>query len=1106
MSTTSSTQPIDDDSEQETPADEVIASFFEALERGEAPDPRQYVARNPQLANELCSFFATYSKLDRIVTPDLLDLPPTLLTPAPHVDPTESVTHGLCARSGQTKVRDLGDYELLEEVARGGMGVIFKARQKSLNRVVAIKMILAGTFASDEEVQRFLQEAESAAQLNHPHIVPIYETGLHEGHRYFSMGFVEGTTLAQQLENGPLTPRLAATIVRQVAEAVHYAHSKGVIHRDLKPSNILIDTAGAPHVSDFGLAKRLECGSDLTGTGQILGTPSYMPPEQAAANLTAMGAWSDVYSLGAVLFCAITGRPPFQASSPLDTLLQVQQQEPVSPRSLNEKIPRDLETIALKCLEKSPARRYTTALELAGELQRFLDGRPILARPVSRIDRTVRWCRRNPVVASLISTVILILSTATIVSSRFAYSERLQSIAATKSQTEERRQRLEALRQAKLARRHLLISQMNLAQAAWENGRIRQTVRLLDLSRPEMQTDDPATDLRGFEWYYWDRWCHSDLMTFEGHTGDVEGLTYSLDGKRIASASADQTVRIWDAVTGRTQSVFREHREPVYCTAFHPQGEMMASAGERSVMIWQAVDGQVLHTLKGHSDRITSIDFSPDGRWLISGSWDDTVKLWDLRSGFEVKTFSGHTSEVWSVAFSPDGHRIASASADHTVNLWDVETGQVVHSMTGHSDRVMSLAFSPDGQRLVSGGRDFSLIVWDAVHGIPLRTLKGHVDRVTNVAFSPDGRRIASSSRDQMIRTWDTESGAELLILRGHADRVTGVAFSPDGQTLASSSWDHTIKLWDSHVAQESIVLSGHTDEVHAVAYRFDGQWLASASFDGTVRVWDLATNRERFVVRGHRAPVTSVAWNADGTRLASASEDRTIKLWDGSTGTELKSLAGHSAGVTAVTFFKNGHRLVSADADGCLKIWDTNDGSELWHVDHRGVAIVGLDCSQESELLVSAAADGTVRLWDASTGRERMTLSSPAGDAFCVAFSPDGKQLASAYSDKTVRIWDVASGTELHALKGHTDVVRGVVFNRDATRIATAGDDRMVKVWDTATGLETLTLNGHTDEVFCVAFSPDGKQLASGSWDKTIRIWDAHPFPRPVAETRMKD
>ena len=306
-------------------------------------------------------------------------------------------------------MRRFGDYELLEEIARGGMGVVFKARQASLNRIVAVKMILAGQLAGEAEVQRFRAEAESAAQLQHPNIVAIHEVGVLEGQHYFSMDFVEGQNLTEYVRNRPLSSRQAAKYLKTIAEAIHYAHQHGILHRDLKPSNILMDQSDQPRVSDFGLARQIKGDSDLTLSGQVLGSPNFMPPEQAAGKRSQVGPHSDVYSLGAILYYLLTARAPFAAETMTETLQQVVHNDPPSPRLLNPGMSRDLETICLKCLEKEPGKRYATAQELADELGRFLADEPIRARPVGPAGKTWRWCRRKPALASALLLVLVLL-------------------------------------------------------------------------------------------------------------------------------------------------------------------------------------------------------------------------------------------------------------------------------------------------------------------------------------------------------------------------------------------------------------------------------------------------------------------------------------------------------------------------------------------------------------------------------------------------------------------------------------------------------------------------------------------------------------------------
>ncbi len=425
-------QPLSPDLQQQL--DQVIANCLAAIRTGVPPDRTALVALHPDLADHLRTFFAAQDAQPPGEGPYAPTLPSSNDMPRPAdaatiaggpvansdvtIPLSKSPTAGDGGRTAPGAPADrFGDYLLLEQIARGGMGVVFKARQVSLNRVVALKMILAGQFASEADVLRFHAEAEAAANLDHPGIVPIHEVGEHAGQHYFCMGFVEGRSLARRVADGPLPPREAAELARKVAEAIAYAHEHGVIHRDLKPGNILLDLHGQPRVTDFGLAKRVASGgrespdvpdSELTATGQVLGTPSYMPPEQAAGKAD-VGPLADVYSLGAVLYTLLVGRPPFQAATVMETLRQVLEREPVAPRQLNHGIDRDLETICLKCLQKEPSRRYGSAADLADDLRRYLDGEPIKARPVGRIERGWRWCRRNKALAAAATFGLLML-------------------------------------------------------------------------------------------------------------------------------------------------------------------------------------------------------------------------------------------------------------------------------------------------------------------------------------------------------------------------------------------------------------------------------------------------------------------------------------------------------------------------------------------------------------------------------------------------------------------------------------------------------------------------------------------------------------------------
>jgi tRNA A-37 threonylcarbamoyl transferase component Bud32 len=655
------------ESTREDRVNAILAEYLGAVQAGRPPDRQELLARHPDLAAALQAFFADQDRFQAAAAPLQAVVPPPAgeaPTMPPEAPTPAEPTPGLG--------RYFGDYELLQEIARGGMGVVYKARQVSLNRVAALKMILAGQLASAADVQRFRTEAEAAANLDHPHIVPIYEVGEHQGQHYFSMKYIDGGSLADQVLKLVRDPKAAASLLATVARAVHHAHQRGILHRDLKPGNILLDAQGQPHVTDFGLAKRVEADTGQTRTGAILGTPSYMAPEQARAE-KGLSTAADVYSLGAVLYELLTGRPPFRAGTPLDTVLQVLEQEPARPRSVNAALHPDLETICLKCLDKDPRRRYESAAALADDLERWLHSEPILARPSTAAERVLKWARRKPAAATLlaVSALAVVVLLAVIV----GFTIRLQTAL---TDTQEQRDRAQSLqqqaeagqqraieqekqtRQQEVRARHFFYgADLNLAQQSLETGNGLRLLTALKRQIPKPGEDD----LRGFEWWYLWRQSHTEKVTLTGHTKPVEQLAYSADGKRLATAAGPE-IKVWDVASGRELRTISLSPDKCSALALSPDGSFVAvgirpqdaepkKAGTQ-VRIWDVANGSQLGALQLGPGTIQALAFSPYGQNLTFVSHDDsyTERIRSFYNPLELAKFMTESAvmglQVWS--------------------------------------------------------------------------------------------------------------------------------------------------------------------------------------------------------------------------------------------------------------------------------------------------------------------------------------------------------------------------------------------------------------------------------------------------------------------------
>jgi eukaryotic-like serine/threonine-protein kinase len=1006
-------------------------------------------------------------------------------------------------------------YEIFGELGRGGMGVVYKARQIKLNRLVALKMILAGAQADSQQLERFLAEASAVARLQHPHIVQIHEISDYNGCPFFSLEYVDGGTLAEKLNGAPQPPRLAAQLIRLLASAMHSAHQKGIIHRDLKPGNILLATPteqtsgadsfhseiqaayrlyGIPKITDFGLAKHLDIQSQ-TRTGAILGTPSYMAPEQAEGRAHAIGPATDVYGLGAILYEMLTGRPPFEGDSSLTTIRQLLAEDPVRPSQMHLKVPRDLETICLKCLEKDPGRRYPSAEDLAEDLHRFLSNQPIEARPAGWWGRSIKWMRRHPTKTTVAAVVSLALFT--LLTMGLLYHLQIESaFEKTSRYAEESRQNLIRLHVAQGN------STMNAGDGftalLWFTEALRLDPGPAEHEEPHRQRIAALTQGLPRPEQLW------------VHDGAVNDIRFSPDGSRVLTAGNDGKVHLWDSETG--EAVFPPWTVggTVTHAVFSADGRRIAAAGRNgTARVWDTASGQPLTPPLSHNGPIRWIDFSPDGRQVVTAA-GKAARVWDVATGKPLPGALHHDDQVNVALFSPDGRWLATAGDDGLVHIWDAANRQPTTLVLPHDRAVLCLAFSPDSKWIASGSADRTVQVWNVADGASVGQPLRHHGGVLHVAFSPFGHRLVSCSEEGTTLIWRIGDDEPMVEPLRHKSIVHWAVFSPDGCRVATASDDNTARLWSATKGAPLTPPLRANGGVNRVAFSPDGRRLATASDDGTARVWDVACRHQEHVVdeadafrrrvdRDLRVGVLSIPRGADAARLAGRTspdrrlvlkiaKDDTVGICDAHSGEPVAPPLTHRGEILYAAFSPDGQRVVTTSADQTARVWDTASGVAVSQPLRHASGIEFAAFSPDGRLLVTASDDNTARIWDIASAAMLVPPLRHNGTVKQASFSPDGRRVATGSLDQTARAWDAATGQALTPPLQHPWSVRRVRFSPDGQHLLTSGSNGIVWSWDLP------CTSCATDDLVRLA------QLLSGS-----RI-DEHRGIMPLEPGELKD
>lgn len=965
-----------------------------------------------------------------------------------------------------------GDFELLKVIGKGGMGMVYTARQASIDREIAVKMIRS-EYARDKNVQsRFIREAVVTGDLDHPNIVPIHELGkAQNGILFYVMKHVRGVPWHKVIGIQSIEENL--DVLMKLCDAVAFTHDRGVVHRDLKPENVMLGDYGEVMLMDWGIAASF----DVKGKAQRIsddtpsaGTPAYMSPEMALADNARIGPWSDTYLLGGILYEIIGGFPPHHGENVMNCIMNAAQNviRPTEARG-------ELLEIALKAMALEPEKRYKSVKTFQEAIRNYIkhaESITLYNSAQEELERAEETKDYNDYASALFSFKNALkiwpefedakegIREACFFYAKCAYEKKDYDLAESLLDPDDET--------------HKELHAKSIKEKIARDSRLRR-IRMLTYGVAVLAMGIIVVLTGAF---FWIRAEKEKAVAAEKKAK----IAQSNEARQRRKAERENYFNIIDLADKKLQDGLID------------QAEELLERSPASYRGWEW--GWLLQhckterlTLRGHSDIVESAAYSPDGTLVLTGSKDKTAILWDVQTGKKIFVFSNHSGEIYDVSFSPSGDRAITKTRDGMMKTWDIRTGEELVNLPATADNLKTVVYSPDGRYEVVRMLDDTVRIRDIASNRVVSELKGHTNYVRSVAFSPDGSLIVTGSLDNTAIVWEVETGRKMITLTGHSDGIRDVTFSPDGHSVMTGSLDHTAKIWDIRTEQGELILEGHRNFVTSADFAPDNRFIATGSNDNTVILWNLDTGGAVRSFTGHSKGVLCVAFAPDGKHIASGSHDETINIWDVETGDIVFTITGHSHSIYDVAYSRDGKFIVSASWDKTAKVWDADNGKEILTLEGHSAPVICVAVSPNGRLAATGSKDKTIIIWDLKTGNRVKTLKGHGHSVYDIAFLPNGKFLVSGSWDKTAKIWNLDTGAPVSSLRGHSDSLYAVAVSPDGRRILTGSWDKTTKIWDTETARELLTLTGHEDGVYTVGFSPDGLMEVSAGRDKNVIV-----------------